>query len=39
MPTLHLLVVPHPIAGIPPEQVRAKAEKAIEEIITCLMGK
>jgi hypothetical protein len=38
MPSLRLMVVPHPIAGIPAEQVRAKAEKAVDEIIKCLVG-
>ena len=33
MPLLRMVVVPHPIAGIPAEQVQAKAEKAIDEII------
>jgi len=33
MPSLRLVVVPHPIAGIPADQVRAKAEKIIDEII------
>jgi hypothetical protein len=38
MPSLRMVVVPHPIAGIPAEQVRAKADKAFEEIVRCLMG-
>jgi len=38
MPSLNMVVVPHPIAGIPADQVRAKADKAIEEIIWCLVG-
>jgi len=37
MASLRLVVVPHPIAGIPAEQVRAKAEKAIDDIIKCLV--
>jgi hypothetical protein len=32
-----MVVVPHPIAGIPADQVRAKAENALEEIIRCLV--
>jgi hypothetical protein len=38
MASLRLVVVPHPIAGIPAEQVRAKAEKAIDDIIKSLVG-
>jgi len=38
MPLLRMVVVPHPIAGIPAEQVRAKADKAFEEIVRCLVG-
>jgi hypothetical protein len=33
-----MVVVPHPIAGIPADKVRAKADGAIEEIIRCLVG-
>jgi hypothetical protein len=39
MASLRMVVVPHPIAGIPAEQVRAKADKAFEEIVRCLVGK
>jgi len=39
MASLRMVVVPHPIAGIPADQVRAKAEKAIDEIIRCLNEK
>jgi hypothetical protein len=38
MPSLRMVVVPHPIAGIPAEKVREKAEKAFEEIVRCLVG-
>jgi hypothetical protein len=38
MPSLRLVIVPHPIAGIPAEQVRDKADKAFEEIVRCLIG-
>jgi len=39
MTSLRFVVVPHPVAGLPPEQVRAKADKAMEEIIRCLVEK
>jgi hypothetical protein len=38
MPSLRMVVIPHPIAGIPAEQVRAKAEKAFDDIVRCLVG-
>jgi len=38
MSSLRLVVVPHPIAGLPADQVRAKADKAVDEIIRCLVG-
>jgi len=38
MPSLRMVIVPHPIAGIPAEQVRAKADKAFEEIVQRLVG-
>jgi len=39
MPSLRMVVIPHPIAGIPIDQVRAKADNAVDEIIECLLGK
>ena len=39
IPSLRLVVIPHPIAGIPDDQVRAKADKAVDEIVQCLVGK
>ena len=39
IPSLRLVVIPHPIAGIPADQVRAKADKAVDEIVQCLVGK
>jgi hypothetical protein len=39
MPSLRMVIVPHPIAGIPAEQVRAKAEKAFDDIVRGLEGK
>jgi hypothetical protein len=38
MPSLQRVVIPHPIAGLPAEQVRAKAEKAMAEIVKFLIG-
>jgi hypothetical protein len=34
-----MVVVPHPIAGLPVDQLRAKADKAIDEIVDCLVSK
>jgi hypothetical protein len=39
MPSLRLVVIPHPIAGLPPEKVRDKADKAVDEIARCLVEK
>ena len=38
MPSLQRVVVPHPIAGLPPDQVRCKAENAMEQILQSLTG-
>jgi hypothetical protein len=38
MSSLRLVVIPHPIAGLPVDQVQAKADKALDEIINCLLG-
>jgi hypothetical protein len=38
MSSLRLVVIPHPIAGLPADQVQAKADKALDEIIKCLLG-
>ena len=38
MPSLRRVVVAHPVAGLPAEQVRAKAENAMEEIVKSLGG-
>ena len=39
MSWLRLIVILHPIAGLPADQVRTKADKAIDEIINCMVGK
>jgi hypothetical protein len=39
MSSLHLVVIPHPIAGIAADQVRAKADKAFDEIARSLAGR
>jgi hypothetical protein len=39
MPSLSMVVISHPIAGIPIDQVQAKADNAVDEIIECLSGK
>ena len=36
MPGLPLVVIPHPLGGLRPEEVRAKAEGAIDEIVYVL---
>jgi len=38
MPSLRMVIVPHPIAGITAEQVRVKADQAFEEVVRCLVG-
>jgi hypothetical protein len=39
MSSLRLVVIPHPIAGIAVEQVRAKADNAFDEIAQSLVGR
>ena len=36
LPELKLAIIPHPLGGLPPEEVRAKAAKAINAIIGSL---
>ena len=36
MPGLPIVTVPHPMGGLKPEEVRRKAEMAIEEIVHVL---
>ena len=36
MPELPLVIVPHPIGGLKKEEVTAKADQIIEEIISAL---
>jgi hypothetical protein len=38
MPDLPLVIVPHPIGGISPDEVKAKADGVIEAIIAKLSG-
>jgi hypothetical protein len=38
MPSLTRVVIPHPIAGLPAQEVRAKADRAMEEILKALLG-
>jgi len=38
MPGLPIVVVPHPVGGIPPEAARALADGAIEEVHRVLTG-
>jgi hypothetical protein len=39
MSSLCLVVIPHPIAGIAADQVRAKADDAFDEIARSLIGR
>lgn len=36
LPSLPLVVIPHPLSGLDPPQVQAKAEQAVEDIIRAL---
>lgn len=38
VPSLNMVVITHPIAGIPADQVRNKADNALDEIVRCLVG-
>ena len=38
MPNLPLVIVPHPVGGISPEEVKAKADSIIENVISRLLG-
>jgi hypothetical protein len=33
-----LVAIPHPLAGIAPEEVRKKAENAVDTIVAVLVG-
>jgi hypothetical protein len=39
MPDLPLVIVPHPIGGISPEEVKIKADNIIDSITGLLTGK
>ncbi len=39
LPDLPVVIVPHPLAGLLPEAVNAKADSAIDEIIARLIAK
>jgi len=36
LPSLPLVVIPHPLGGLKPEEVRAKANKVIDEVVRSL---
>ena len=36
LPSLPLVIVPHPMGGITPEEVRAKADNAIDRVVQLL---
>lgn len=36
MPSLPLVVIPHPLAGLKPDEVRARAEAALADVIHVL---
>lgn len=36
LPSFPLVVIPHPLGGIAPEEVRAKADKAVDAVIQLL---
>jgi hypothetical protein len=38
MPSLPLVIVSHPIGGLKPEEVTAKADDLVEDIIAHLIG-
>jgi hypothetical protein len=38
MPNLPLVVVPHPIGGISPEEVKGKADSILDNVIARLLG-
>jgi hypothetical protein len=38
MPDLPLVIVPHPIGGLSPEEVKAKADGIIDNVIGRLLG-
>jgi hypothetical protein len=37
MPSLPVVIVPHPIGGLKPDEVRAKADLILKDIITRLL--
>ena len=38
MPDLPLVIVPHPIGGIDPEEVKAKADAVFDKVVARLLG-
>jgi len=38
IPASRLVTIPHPLAGIAPEEVRKKAENAVDTIVAVLVG-
>jgi hypothetical protein len=36
MPHLPIVVIPHPLGGLKPEEVRERAERAVEEILNAI---
>ena len=38
MPDLPLVIVPHPVGGLSPEEVKAKADGIIDAVIARLSG-
>ena len=36
LPSLPLVVVPHPLGGLAPEEVQAKADTAIDQVVQLL---
>ncbi len=39
MPDLAYIVIPHPLGGIKPEEVRLKASAAVDELERALLGR
>jgi len=38
MPDLRLAIIPHPLGGLMPEEVKEKADRVVEGIIASLTG-
>jgi hypothetical protein len=36
LPWLPLVAIPHPLGGVPPEEVRGKADRAVDEVVQAL---